>query len=240
VRKTKTEGTILQMTPGIEYRVLFSRRRTLSIHVIPFHGVIVKAPYTTSLKSIERFISQKTEWITSCLDSFKTLVRIDNQKGYSDGDHILLFGESHMLRLLQAKNYSLRLKEGRIIEIGHPDNNDPLLIRAILEKWFKTIAVKELTLRFSHAVVKYKKYGFSPSGFAVSTMKKRWGSCSSKGKIAISYDLIRLKGIYADYVIAHELCHLVHHNHSQNYYRLLTDVYPGWKNVRQELRKYIR
>lgn len=228
------------MIPGIEYRVMYSRRRTLSIHVSPFHGVIVRAPYTTSLKRIERFINQKTEWITSCLDSFKTLLRIDNQKGYSDGDQILLFGESYILRLVPVKDSSVRIREDRIIEIGHPGNNDPLLIRTILEKWFKIIAVKELNLRFSDALSKYKRYGFSPSGFAVSTMKKRWGSCSSKGKIAISYDLIRLKGIYADYVIAHELCHLVHHNHSEKYYRLLTEVYPGWETVRKELRKYLR
>lgn len=228
------------MIPGIEYKVVYSRRRTLSIHVYPFKGVVVRAPHTTSLKTIERFINQRTEWITSCLDSFKTLIRIDSRNGYSDGDHILLFGESHVLRLVPAKKFSVRIIEDRIIEIGHPGNNDPLLIRTILEKWFKIIAVKELTSRFSDALVKYKKYGFSPSGFSVSTMKKRWGSCSSKGKIAISYDLIRLNAIYADYVIAHELCHLVHHDHSENYYRLLTEVYPGWKSVRQELRKYLR
>lgn len=240
MRETKTEGPILQMIPGIEYKVVYSRRRTLSIHVYPVQEVIVRAPYSTSLKSIERFINQKTEWIASCLESFKTLVRIDSRNGYSDGDHILLFGESHELRLVPAGKFSVRIIEDRVIEIGHPGNDDPLLIRAILEKWFKIIAVKELTIRFSDALVKYKKYGFSPSGFAVSTMKKRWGSCSSKGKIAISYDLIRLSGIYADYVITHELCHLVHHNHSENYYRLLTEVYPGWKNVRQELRRYLR
>ncbi|NMC38195.1 MAG: M48 family metallopeptidase [Bacteroidales bacterium] len=240
MKNIKTEETILQMIPGIEYKVMYSRRRTLSISVSPFHGVVVRAPYATSLKTIERFISQKTEWITSCLDSFKKLVRIDGRNGYSDGDQILLYGESHVLRLVPAKSFTVRIREGRIIEIGQPGNHDPLLIRTILEKRFKIIAEKELTLRFSDALVKYKNYGFYPSGFAVSTMKKRWGSCSSKGKIAISYDLIRLRGIYADYVIAHELCHLVHHNHSEYYYRLLTEVYPGWRNVRQELRKYLR
>jgi predicted metal-dependent hydrolase len=71
-------------------------------------------------------------------------------------------------------------------------------------------------------------------------MKKRWGSCSSKGKIAISYDLIRLDEIYAEYVIIHELCHLKHHNHSSNYYNLLSEVYPEWKKVREELKKYVR
>jgi predicted metal-dependent hydrolase len=71
-------------------------------------------------------------------------------------------------------------------------------------------------------------------------MKKRWGSCSSKGKIAISYDLIRLDEIYAEYVIIHELCHLKHHNHSANYYKLLSEVYPNWKKVKGELKKFIR
>lgn len=240
MRNIITEEYLLKMISGIEYRVMYSRRRTLSIHVSPYEGVIVRAPYETSLKTIERFVNHKAEWIAVCLNSFKKLVPIDNRNGYSDGDQLLLFGEPHLLKLIPSKHYSVRLKNEKTIEIGHTGNNDPLLIRAILEKWFRIIAVNELTLKFSDALDKYRKFGFSPTGFSVSTMKKRWGSCSARGKIAISYDLIRLKGIYADYVIAHELCHLVHHNHSENYYQLLTEVYPGWKNVRQELRKFIR
>ena len=110
----------------------------------------------------------------------------------------------------------------------------------MLEGWFKHIAQDKIRLKFREILVKYSNYGFRPTDLVVRTMKKRWGSCSSKGKIAISYDLVRLDEVYTEYVVLHELCHLKHHDHSANFYKMLSEVYPGWKKVREELKKYIR
>jgi predicted metal-dependent hydrolase len=71
-------------------------------------------------------------------------------------------------------------------------------------------------------------------------MKSRWGSCSSSGKIALSYDLIRLSKECREYVIIHELCHLRHHNHGKGFYDLLTELYPDWKKTRAEIKRYLR
>jgi predicted metal-dependent hydrolase len=110
----------------------------------------------------------------------------------------------------------------------------------MLEDWFKFIAREKLTVKFRETLAKYRDHEFSPTGFNVRTMKRRWGSCSSKNKIGISYDLIRLNEIYSEYVIIHELCHLKHHDHSSRFYGLLSEVYPDWKMVREGLKKYLR
>ncbi|HOW08973.1 MAG TPA: SprT family zinc-dependent metalloprotease [Bacteroidales bacterium] len=230
--------TVLQ---NIDYKIILSRRRTISIIVSPDKGVIVKAPFRTPSHAIRRFVTEKSEWISKTLEGFNSLIRIDSSEGYKDGDQILLFGKYHTLRLHQATEYYVSLPDnGRIIEAGYAKSNDPVLIRALLERWFKVIAAKKLNGKFRELVARYSDYGFKPSAFSVRYMKKRWGSCSSKGRIAISYDLIRLDEVYAEYVIIHELCHLRHHNHSAEYYRLLSEVYPGWKDVRKELRRYLR
>lgn len=225
---------------NINYKIILSRRRTISIIVSPDKGVIVKAPYRTPADAIKRFVAEKSGWINKTLEGFNTLKRIDSTEGYHDGDSILLFGRYHRLKLLQAKEYYVRLSDNNSIEAGYAGSNDPVLIRAMLEKWFRFIAQKRLTLKFSELLTKYSDYAFKPSAFSVRYMKKRWGSCSSRGKIAISYDLIRLDEVYAEYVIIHELCHLRHHNHSAEYYKLLSEVYPGWKALRTELQKYLR
>ena len=67
----------------------------------------------------------------------------------------------------------------------------------------------------------------------------RWGSCSRKGLITLSTELIKLPDIYIEYVIIHELCHLKHHNHGKEYYNLLSELFPDWKKVRKDLREYI-
>jgi predicted metal-dependent hydrolase len=168
------------------------------------------------------------------------LVRIDNRDGYSDGDSILLFGKEHKLMLFQSDDYSVRLGTDDTLEVSFYKDNNPLIIKAMLEGWFTFIARKRLADNFRKILSEYTEYGFSPTGFVVRKMKSRWGSCSAKGKIAISYDLIRLDDIFSEYVIIHELCHLKHHNHSATYYKLLSEVYPDWKKVRGDLKKYIR
>jgi predicted metal-dependent hydrolase len=231
---------IMQDTENFQYKIVFSHRRTISINIRPDPGVVVKAPYRTPIGTIHKFVTAKSVWIIKTLDKFNSLVRLDNQKGYSNDDSILLFGREHKLKLIQSDKYSVSLSNNDTIEAGFNKDSNPLIIRAHLEDWFKFVARRKLTAQFQEILTKYKDYGFLPAGFVVRTMKTRWGSCSSKGKIAISYDLIRLNEIYSEYVIIHELCHLKHHNHSASYYKLLSEVYPNWKKVRKELQKYIR
>lgn len=192
------------------------------------------------LGTIRRFVSDKSKWINRNLEQFKSLKRIDNIEGYSDGDTIILFGRDHKLRLAPAAGYFVRLGDNNTIEAGFRNDRNPVLIKAMIEDWFKVIARQKLTQKFHEIISKYSDYRFSPAGFVVRKMKKRWGSCSSKGKIAISYDLVRLDVIFAEYVIIHELCHLKHHNHSSDYYNLLSEVYPDWKKIRKELQQFIR
>lgn len=231
---------MMHSTFNFDYRINFSRRRTLSITLSPDKGVIVKAPYRTPVKTIERFVAEKSGWIRKTLSKFTSLVRLDNHKGYSDGDLLLLFGKEHVLKLINSNNYSVSLTDDNIIEAGFIKDNNPLIIKSLLESWFKHIARNKLTARFRDLMRQYSNYGFMPTGFTVRTMKTRWGSCSSKGKIALSYDLIRLDDFYSDYVILHELCHLRHHNHGPDFYGLLSEVYPKWKEVREGLKRYIR
>ena len=230
----------MQRTADFQYKIVFSRRRTLSINISPDYGVVVKAPNRTPVGAIRRFVNEKSDWIIKTLKGFDSLKRIDNNDGYSDGDTLLLFGREHKLKLIASDNYSVRLGNNNSIEAGFAKDKNPKIIKAMLESWFKYIAQNKFPARFREILSKYMNYRFAPTGFVVRTMKKRWGSCSSKGKIAISYDLIRLDEIYAEYVIIHELCHLKHHNHSTSYYKLLSEIYPNWKKVREELKKYIR
>jgi len=233
-------STLMTEIQNFDYKIILSRRRTISITVSPDKGIIVKAPLRTPVETIKRFVAEKSGWIRKTLDGFGSLKRIDSNEGYHDGDNILLFGRYHKLKLLPATEYYVKLPEDNVIEAGYAGSDNPVLIKAMLEKWFRLIAQKRLTPKFRELLTKYYKYGFKPSAFSVRYMKKRWGSCSSNGKIAISYDLIRLDEVYAEYVMIHELCHMKHHNHSAEYYGLLSEVYPGWKEIRKDLQRYIR
>lgn len=230
----------MQSKSNFKYKIDFSCRRTLSIIVSPDKGVVVKAPYRTPVKTIEKFVHKKSDWINKILNKFSSLVRIDNHSGYLDGDSLLLFGREHKLKLINSNRYSVRLGDNNTIEAGFNRDDNPLIIKLMLESWLKNIARNRLLVIFRETLLKYRYFRFEPSGFTVRTMKTRWGTCSSGGKIALSYDLIRLDEIYSEYVILHELCHLKHHNHGTDFYRLMSEVYPEWKTIREGLKKYVR
>ena len=88
----------------------------------------------------------------------------------------------------------------------------------------------------SKALKTHENQMFKPTGLIIRSMKSRWGSCSRKGIITLSTELIKLPDIYIEYVIIHELCHLKHHNHGKEYYNLLSELFPDWKKVRKDLR----
>ena len=74
---------------------------------------------------------------------------------------------------------------------------------------------------------------------AIRNQKSRWGSCSSKGNLNFNYKIVLIPPHLADYVIAHELCHLGQLNHSQKFWDLLGETIPDYENRRMELRKII-
>lgn len=223
-----------------KYRIIFSRRRSISIIVSPVKGVIVKAPYRTPLKAIGGFVEEKTEWIRKALVKFSALTRMDRQEGYSDGDPVIMYGKEYKLRLTPGSKYSVRLGSDSTVEATWVGDNDPLLIRGLLETWFRYVAKNKLPSEFMEVISRHRQLGFSPAGLTVRKMKSRWGSCSSSGKIALSYDLIRLSKECREYVMIHELCHLRHHNHGKGFYDLLTELYPDWKKTRAEIKRYLR
>lgn len=226
-------------TSGVSYTVIYSRRRSMGISVHTDRRVIARVPIGTSSKAVEEMVRGKADWIKKALNHYETLTRIDRGESLMDGDRLLFMGKENLLKIIPSDRYYIR-RSDHTIEVGIKGENNPQIITAMLEHWYGTVAKPILTKQFNETLDKYRRYNFSPAGFAVRKMKKRWGSCTSQGKIAISYDLIKLNPLFAEYVILHELCHLRHHNHGQGFYNLLSEVYPDWRAVRAELKKIIR
>ena len=98
-------------------------------------------------------------------------------------------------------------------------------------------ALKEIKKEISIPLVRQMtKYNVAPKSFSIRKMKTRWGSCSRKGSISLNLHLIKLPEPCIKEVILHELCHLVHFNHSKEFYALMTAEMPDWKLWKKELR----
>ncbi len=221
----------------LNYNVIFSRRRSISIIVSPDKGVTVRAPFRTSMKAIDRYVSEKSSWIEKHTNKFSKLTRI-NQMQYKDGESIHLLGKTMILRIVESDQLFVRISDN-YLEVGVNKAVETRMIRILLDRWYRNKAQKVFSIRLTQLLEKYRKYGFNPSGFTVRTLKSRWGSCNSKGKITLNTQLVKLNESYIDYVITHELCHLRYRNHGKEFYRLLGELVPDYKTKRKELKKYI-
>lgn len=222
-----------------KYTVVFSQRRSISIIVSPDKGVTVRAPFRTPVKSIEDYVHKKSGWIRKHLESFSELKRIRYDKEYIDGEHHMFLGRELNLKITKSAKPFV-YQNDNIIEVGLDRVDDSECVKSHLERWYSIKASEYITKKVNEIQLRYQDYRFTPSKLAVRPLKSRWGSCTSKGKITINADLVKLDEIFTEYVIIHELCHLRHHNHSIQYYKLLSELFPDWKRIRSELRKYIR
>ncbi|MCU0455474.1 MAG: M48 family metallopeptidase [Bacteroidales bacterium] len=226
------------MQDEIRYRVVFSRRRTISLIVSPDKGVVVRAPFMTSAASIHNFVREKEDWIRKHLQKFSGLTRLNSGKLCEDGELYFLKGKEIRLKLVESKQMYVRIHED-VLEAALSNTADRPLIRRMIDRFFLLHAREYLQLRFAELTGKYREMGFNPSGLVVKPLRSRWGSCSSHGKITLSSELVKLDPVYADYVIIHELCHLKHHNHGKEFYLLLGKLVPDYKAIRKEIRQYI-
>jgi predicted metal-dependent hydrolase len=223
---------------NIEFRVIYSGRRTLGISILPDSSVTVRVPYLTSFKTISRLVQEKARWIIKHRDSFK-----EKEKSYLNGlfvnGEIHLFrGNESVLKIEKSGKEYIRFYDGTI-ELGLKRTDDTRAVKSLLYKGYKNEALIVFPDILNKVLNQHEKQMFKPAGLIIRTMKRRWGSCSNKGIITLSTELIKLPELYIEYVILHELCHLKHHNHGSGYYELLSDLFPDYKTVRKDLKRYI-
>jgi predicted metal-dependent hydrolase len=222
----------------IEFRIVYSRRRTLGISVLPDSSVVVRAPYRASLKTISRIVQEKAAWIIKHRDDYlKKDIRKLNSS-FISGEIQLFRGKELVLQISESKKQFIRFNENTI-ELGIENPSDALLVKRLIYKGYTAEASRVYPEKLASLLKIYEDQSFKPTGLTIRSMRSRWGSCSKQGKITLSTELIKLPDIFIEYVIIHELCHLKHHNHGKEYYKLLSELFPDWKKVRKGLRDYI-
>ncbi len=221
----------------IEFRVIYSRRRTIGISVHPDSTVIVRVPYLTSLRTINRIVRQKADWIIRHRDNYKMKTQKSPEEIYVNGATHLFRGHEALLKIEKSIKPYIKFN-GATIELGLNKIDDPAAIKKLVYKGYKDEALIVFPGMFNSALAKFESQKFKPTGLIIRNMKRRWGSCSNKGIITLNTELIKLPDLYTEYVIIHELCHLKHHNHGAEYYKLLSALFPDWKKVRKELRRH--
>ena len=107
-------------------------------------------------------------------------------------------------------------------------------VQHYLQTWYRSRALE----RLQEKAIRYaQQIGVTPAGVSVRTFKSRWGSCDSKGQVVFNWNIIKAPHAIANYVVVHELCHLIHPNHSKDFWSLVSRHDPNHAEHRQWLKQ---
>jgi predicted metal-dependent hydrolase len=136
------------MMEELKYNVIFSRRRSISIILSPDKGITVRAPYRTSLKTIDSFVRQKSGWINKHLSNYQGLTRINHNKSYTDGGLHMFLGKEKILKITESARLCVSHYDDIIeVSLSEPENREK--VRALLERWYILKALEFFSIRLS-------------------------------------------------------------------------------------------
>lgn len=211
------------MTVSIRYQLVRARRKTIAIHVKPQGVVEVRAPLKLSATEVERFVKSKEAWISKHLQRFEKMPTfVEPQLCW--GGSVQVMGEPWTL-VKQGFGNGL----GGEVELKLPWDASPEQFEKALDQWLAKRAQLWFTQRHDHWRDQMASLALPASHVSVRKMKRRWGSCRRSGAILFNTQLFKYPPECIDCVVVHELCHLVHFNHSPAFYRLMASVMPDWK-----------
>jgi predicted metal-dependent hydrolase len=215
----------------IDFQVIFSKRKTLGITVLPGLQVLVRAPLDASMEKIREKVTKKAPWIIRQQSLFLSYHPLTSQKKFIGGESHLYLGRQYRLKIIPGESEKVKLK-GQFLEVY---TNDKSRVKELLSNWYLILSVKKLLEIATPFIDRFKKYNVEPSSFQLKEMPTRWGSCTAGGKIILNPELIKAPKGCIEYVIIHELCHLVIHNHSEKFIDLQTREMPDWIKWKQKL-----
>lgn len=219
----------------IDFRLEYSDRKSLGITVTPEMEVLVKAPIDTSIEKVKEKIRKKAPWIIKQQSFFLSFQPKTPQRKYISGETHLYLGRQYRLQIQIGKEESVKLK-GKFIEVSAKEKSRA---KDLLNDWYFQHARAKFNLIAAPLIDKFKKHKVEPSSIVLRDMPTRWGSCTPKGKIILNPDLIKAPKCCIEYVIIHELCHLIHHDHTQRFLDLQTKEMKDWEKWKMKLEKML-
>jgi predicted metal-dependent hydrolase len=216
------------MTIGKNYKLVRSKRRkTIALSVTADARLVVRAPESTSLSYIERLIEERVSWIKKAVARAKARPKRIVPE-FVEGESFYYMGKKYKLHFAEDADKKIDFKSKFIVRASEKKNTRDLLIG-----WYKKEAKQFITERVEWYA---KKTGFRYKAIQVTSASKRWGSCSNTGNLNFNWKLIMTPLAVIDYVVAHEMAHLEHKNHSTEFWNCVKIIYPNYKKSEEWLK----
>jgi predicted metal-dependent hydrolase len=199
------------------------RAKRIILRIDPVGTITLVVPRRTSRDEAVAFARSKAEWLNDRLAALPAPVP------FAEGAELPLLGRPHRIRHAPG-THGVRLGRGEIVGAGE-EAHLPRRVADFLRREARRECA-ERARRFA------RRLGLNVARVSIRDPKSRWGSCSHKGHLSFSWRLILAPEWVLDYVIAHEVAHLVEMNHGPRFWRLVEKLYPDSVRPREWLRRH--
>ena len=212
-------------------RVEFRKRKTMLIRIENNGDVLVLAPIGTNNKTLINLLESKRDWVDR-----KRLMLIERQKHapvyqLEDGGIVPFLGNPHQICLIDSDGKRCEVERSdSSINVVAPKDGD---WKYEVKRWYR----EQARIILTDEVERYRAVmNVNPGRIAIREQKTRWGSCSSKGNLNFNWKIVMAPLPVLEYLVLHEMCHLVHPNHSPNFWAEVRRLMPDYQGRRDWLK----
>lgn len=220
----------------ISFQVLFSRHSGLAITVHPDQSVTVRAPQGRTIDEVKARVKRRAPWIKKQQYYFDQFAPLPVERQFVSGETHWYLGRQYRLKIVESTSEHVKLR-GRYLWVQTKDREKRDRVKQQVQAWYREHAVALIEDRIEHVRKQSAVVHIPVSDIRIRRMAKRWGSCAKSGTITLNTELVKAPIQCIDYVIAHELCHLKHKNHSPAFWRLLSRLMPDWEARKKRLER---
>jgi predicted metal-dependent hydrolase len=213
----------------MDYTVIRSQRKTLAVEITREGKILVRAPLRLACREISVFVDHNRGWIVRKLSHVKALQKERLPRQFQEGESFLFLGELHRLSFIEGGECLWR-ESGKFL-LGRDLSAKA---GALIRTWYRARAREVLEDRLEiFALPMRLRYG----SVRITDARERWGSCNPRGSLSFAWRLVMAPPRIIDYVVVHELTHLVEGNHSGRFWDRVGKVLPDYRDCRTWLRE---
>lgn len=217
---------------NITYKLIESNRKSIAVEVLDNGEVQVRAPYGMTELEINRLLKSRQRWLYTRVKAVKENKSIT--ENYNTGRRLLFLGRELFLKVEYGSYDRGVFLDGNELKVIVSENHKEQ-IPAILEKWYRFKArqvLRSITAYYANQM------NVRVNQVTIKDQKTRWGSCSSKHNLNYNYRLVMAPEKVIEYVVIHELCHLIQMNHSREFWNEVERVQPEYRQYRKWLKDH--
>lgn len=213
------------------------RRKTIALAIDADSGLVVTAPRRASRAEIDALVRRKRRWIEEKLRQVRDAALRYRPRAFADGEPCLYLGRRHRLQVVEGAAMATRILDGHLhaaIPSGLAPEMRRAAVREAMEAWYRERAGEMLPARVR---AWHRHFTAEPPRVIVKDQRRRWGSCDARGTLRLNWRLVQAPLEQVDYVVVHELAHILHRGHQPDFWQAVGRAMPDYAQHRDALRR---